>query len=139
MSDEKNNAPLQRIPDGNIVAKIWEQSGPQGSFPTVTIERVFKNDETQEWGTSNSYNREEALKLEKLMPEITKEVGKWGRFFKEQHRTQQQQAEVPEPQPEQIPASEEVGDLLAQRDAALSKAVEPTPSPDYTPLQGPER
>lgn len=127
MSEEKKKASLQRISDGGITAKIWEQKGPNGSFPTVSIERVYKNEQTQEWGTSNSYSRDEALRLEKFMSEVNDQVSKWDRFFKEQYQTQQQHAEAHLTQPKQSTSPNQENGLIAQRDQALAKAKEPTP------------
>jgi hypothetical protein len=121
-TETKNQAPLQKFQNGSVFIKIWEQNGPNGRFPTASVENIFQDKQTGEFRKSMSFGEHDLLKLQALIPEAHQELRKWRDYYREVDR-----------QPESAPEKPPVRDLAAERDAVMQAAK--TPAPDNTRTQ----
>lgn len=136
MSDNQTspkNAPVDRINEGGVFAKLWEQNGENGRFIAIETGRTFK-DQNGEYKTSHSYTRAGLMKLENVIRRANEAARKWEEHYRMQDQEIQRAHDV-------IPPTQSAvqGDLLAERDAALAEAAPDTPSsapePDHGPTQ----
>ncbi|SDG50889.1 hypothetical protein [Thalassobaculum litoreum] len=142
MSENQNQGPLQTLRDGAVFAKLWQQEGKNGPFVSVEVGRTYQDQQSGEYGVSRSFSGSDVLKVQAIMLEAHREVGKWHEFFKDQQRTQDRQSELPmqpdtarsEPQPQ----NQHPQGLAAQRDQALAHAKAPERSTAPTPGRTPE-
>ena len=58
--------PVHKIKLWPLTAAIWKQSGTNGDFYNVTIQRTYK-DKDGEWGNSDSFGRDDLLPAGKLL------------------------------------------------------------------------
>ncbi|NRA30146.1 MAG: hypothetical protein HRU11_07765 [Parvularculaceae bacterium] len=123
MTEEKNHGPIQTLSNGAVKVKIWEQQGENGSFPTVSISKTYRDRQTGELRDGQSFTATDVLKLEKLMPKAYEEIERWTEYFKGQQQ--------PIPQQQQPVQEAAQPTLLEQRDLVMNNAapLQETPQP----------
>jgi len=109
---ETGNGPIKTHPDGAVRVKVWRnETRDEGKpFYSVTIGRVYRDQETGEWRESRSLSPEDVLKSQPLLGEAYQTIRQEQALDREHARTQTQEAEP---------------GLSAQRDAAMANAPEP--------------
>lgn len=79
-NEPKNARPVHEARIGLIKAAIWANRTRDGVIHNVTFERSYK--EGEEWRTTNSFGRDDLLKLAKVADEahswITQQSGRQG-------------------------------------------------------------
>ena len=66
---ENKNKPIKKIRYGAAVASIWENQGKDGkTFPSVTIERIYKDD-ADSWKSTGSLSRSDLANAVKALDE----------------------------------------------------------------------
>ena len=109
MTENKKNAPIQSFKDGAVTIKLWEQQAGNRSFVNASIGKLYKDEKSGQWRESRSFNGNDLLKLQNLLPEAQKEFRQWQDYFNTIN---------PEAEKEVEPRKNEA---LAKRDALLAE------------------
>lgn len=56
----------QKIRIGSVVANIWDRQGEKGPRYHVTFERIYKDEKTEAWKSSDNFAVREVLELSKV-------------------------------------------------------------------------
>ncbi len=134
MSNEQNTqnkGPVDRINEGGVYAKLWEQNGDKGRFISIETGRTYK-DQNGKYKTSHSFTRAGLMKLESVIRRANEEARKWEEYYRIKDQ-EQQQAQIEPAQPQSAPQ----GDLMAERDAALANTAPETSTSALEPDHGP--
>ncbi|WP_321337325.1 hypothetical protein [uncultured Cohaesibacter sp.] len=128
MTINKGNAPIDTIRDGAVSAKIWRNEVESQPLPfySVTFQRTYTDQATQQVRETHSFNRNEILKVQQLVPRAYEAVNK----LRKRDRSELQQDQNPNPQQEQQQG------LSQQRDAVMKAAPQPqqqAPAPQREP------
>lgn len=67
MNDNANNQPVETVRMGRIVAAIWANETETGTRHNFTVERIYRDKETEAWQSAKSFGREDALLLAKVL------------------------------------------------------------------------
>jgi hypothetical protein len=59
------NRPVQEVRLGFVKASIWENAVGDGKRYNVTLTRIYKEKETDQWKTTESFGRDDLLFLAK--------------------------------------------------------------------------
>lgn len=68
--------PIETLREGNVNAAIFENEGPRGAFRTATIQLRYKDKESGEWKTGNSFGPKDLESLEKIAKEARQRLTK---------------------------------------------------------------
>lgn len=118
MSEPKNQGPIQTL-GGDVKIKIWEGKGEYGSFPKMTFAKPYRDGDGN-LQDGQSFTANDALKLQRLLPEALNEMDKWRDYFAEQKRAEPQQA------PNHVEQETARPTLLDQRDLVMSNTAPET-------------
>lgn len=113
MSQQENNGPVEVIRDGAISAKIWRNEVEAQPLPfySVTFQRTYTDQATQEVRETHSFNGTDLLKVQQLAPEAYRTVSQ----LRARDRAELQQEQSPQQDQAQMQYS-----LSQQRDAAMN-------------------
>ena len=64
MVEQTKKRPVHELRIGSVKAAVWKNESANGSWPSVTFERIYKD--ADEWKSSSSFGRDELLVLSKL-------------------------------------------------------------------------
>lgn len=65
MSKEKNG-PVATIRDGALKSSIWRNDSEKGTYHSATISRVYKDERSGEYRESNSFGKNDLLRVAEL-------------------------------------------------------------------------
>ena len=63
MTDDMNNTPVKKFRIGGVTATIWKNEAEGRSFYNTTINRSYRDKETEEWKESSSYGHDDLLNV----------------------------------------------------------------------------
>ena len=63
---KKTNKPAHEVRVGRIVAAVWENDTDQGRRHNVTLSRIYKRPNGDEWQRSESFGRDDLPIVEKV-------------------------------------------------------------------------
>jgi len=66
MNKSNKNQPAHQIRIGMVKASIWENQNGEITRHNVTFQRVYKEKESDQWKTTESYGRDDLLLLAKV-------------------------------------------------------------------------
>jgi hypothetical protein len=64
MAEQSKKRPIHELRIGLVRAAIWQNEGTNGSWHSVTFERLYK--EGDDWRSTGSFGRDDLLVLSKL-------------------------------------------------------------------------
>ncbi|MEM0951791.1 MAG: hypothetical protein AAGI66_06575 [Cyanobacteria bacterium P01_H01_bin.74] len=117
--DQKKKAPLQSFKDGAVTIKIWEQQAGERKFADASIGKLYKDEKTGDWRETRSFNNNDLLKLQNLIPEARAEMQQWQEYYKSIN-PEQEQNQAPQ-RNEAVTERDEV--LPASNKALLNNAM----------------
>jgi hypothetical protein len=96
MTEQDKKAPLAEFKDGAVTVKLWEQKAGDQTYVNASIGKWYKNNETGQFKESRSFNGNDLLKLQMMLPEVRREI----QYLQEQQRSNNPQKEQRENQSE---------------------------------------
>ncbi|MGE3818891.1 MAG: hypothetical protein AB7I30_05605 [Isosphaeraceae bacterium] len=67
MTKETKQKPVHKVRIGTIVACVWRNETEHGPRFNVTVERLYKEKDSEEWKQSNSFDFGDLLTLAKVI------------------------------------------------------------------------
>jgi hypothetical protein len=65
-TDDMNNGPVKKFRIGGVTATIWKNEAEGRSFYNTTINRSYKDKDTDEWQETSSYSHDDLLNVAKV-------------------------------------------------------------------------
>lgn len=125
-TEKETNAPIQQFRDGAATIKLWENKVGDKTYVNASVGKLYKDKETDEWRESRSFNEQDLLKLQAMLPQVRQEMEKWQEYYRDHDQQKEQVQGLAHSAPESQPVQPQ-NDMVAARDAALSQA-EPSQS-----------
>jgi hypothetical protein len=69
-TEEAMSRPVHEVKVGAVRAAVWMNEGSNGSWPSVTFSRLFKDKTTGQWQDSQSFSREDLPLLIKAADQV---------------------------------------------------------------------
>ena len=69
MENPMSKQPADKFSEGNVHVAIWENEGPKGAFRAATFQLRYKDKDSGEWKTGNSFGPRDLESLEKAAHE----------------------------------------------------------------------
>lgn len=117
-TETRNQGPIKRIPYDKVTASIWEKQTADGRlFYTTTFAKSYRDKNTGEWKSSNSFSLAEMSEIPLLIKQVSPHI----QMLKDQNR------EVVRPH---VQVDPQMSGLATQRDAVMANAKSPSVSTD---------
>ena len=143
---QDKNAPIQSFKNGAVSIKLWQNQGPEQSFVNVSVRKLYKDEQSNQWKESKNFSPNDLPKLQAILPEAVQAAHSHEYTLnsqREQQAPSQQQEQgmqhISQVQPamqQQPPAM----DMAAKRDAVMQQVNNhgvAAPSQQHAPSRTP--
>ena len=66
---QDKNAPIQSFKNGAVSIKLWQNQGPEQSFVNVSVRKLYKDEQSNQWKESKNFSPNDLPKLQAILPE----------------------------------------------------------------------